>query len=157
MRIVVVGGAGNFGARIVRALRADPSIELLVAGRRIVSVPAAQDVPGVLFDIDEASFAHELKALSPGLLIHCVGPFQGQDYRVATSALAAGAHYLDLADGRQFVVGFAAKLNAPATAAARVAICGASTLPALSSAVIADLATGLAALDAIEVIIAPGQ
>ena len=35
MRIVVVGGAGNFGARIVRALRADPSIELLVAGRRM--------------------------------------------------------------------------------------------------------------------------
>lgn len=42
----MVGGAGNFGARIVRALRADPSIELLVAGRRIVSVPAAEDVPG---------------------------------------------------------------------------------------------------------------
>jgi len=56
MRIVVVGGAGNFGVRIVRALRADPSIELLVAGRRIVSVPDADDVPGVLIDIDEAGF-----------------------------------------------------------------------------------------------------
>lgn len=31
MRVVVVGGAGNFGARIVRALRGDPNIELIVA------------------------------------------------------------------------------------------------------------------------------
>ena len=42
MRIVVVGGAGNFGARIVRALRGDPNIELMVAGRRIVSVGYAR-------------------------------------------------------------------------------------------------------------------
>jgi uncharacterized protein YbjT (DUF2867 family) len=70
MRIVVLGGAGNFGARLVRALRTDPNIELLVAGRRIVSVPAAEDVPGVLLNIDGASFAHGLKALSPGLVIH---------------------------------------------------------------------------------------
>ena len=92
MRIVVVGGAGNFGARIVRALRGDPNIELLVAGRRMVSVEDAEDVPGVLIDIDEAEFAQAITALSPRLLIHCVGPFQGQDYRVANAALAAGAH-----------------------------------------------------------------
>ena len=67
MRIVVMGGAGNFGARIVRALRGDPNIELLVAGRRIVSVRDAEDVRGVLIDIDEADFAQALKALSPGL------------------------------------------------------------------------------------------
>src|SRR5271168_450885 len=122
MRVVVVGGAGNFGARIVRALRGDLNIELLVAGRRIVSVPAAEDVPGVLIDIDEAGFAQALKALSPGLVIHCVGPFQGQDYRVANAALAAGAHYLDLADGRPFVAKFAAEMNVHAVRVGRVAI-----------------------------------
>src|SRR5579864_425722 len=121
MRTVVVGGAGNFGARIVRALRADPSIELLVAGRRIVSVPGAEDVPGVLIDVDEADFAQALKVVSPGLVIHCVGPFQGQDYRVANAALAAGAHYLDLADGRQFIAEFAASVNAQAVNVGRVA------------------------------------
>jgi hypothetical protein len=157
MRTVVVGGAGNFGARIVRALRADPSIELLVAGRRIVSVPAAEDVPGVLVDIDEASFAQGLKALSPGLVIHCVGPFQGQDYRVANAALAAGAHYLDLADGRQFIAEFAAGVNARAVKVGRVAISGASTLPALSSAVVEELRVGMSSLESIEITIAPGQ
>lgn len=157
MRIVVIGGAGNFGARIVRALRADPSIELMVAGRRIVSVPAAEDVPGVLVDIDEASFAQGLKALSPGLVIHCVGPFQGQDYRVANAALAAGAHYLDLADGRQFIAEFPLGMNAQAVRIGRVAISGASTLPALSSAVVDELRLGMSSVECIEVTIAPGQ
>jgi hypothetical protein len=157
MRIIVVGGAGNFGARIVRALRADPSIELLVAGRRMVSVPGAEDVPGVVVDIGAADFAQQLGQLSPGLVVHCVGPFQGQGYRVANAALAAGAHYLDLADGRQFIAAFAAAMNDQAVRVGRVAISGASTLPALSSAVVEELRVGLASLDSIEVIIAPGQ
>ena len=40
MRVVVLGGAGNFGARIVRALRGDPAIDLLVAGRRFAWLEA---------------------------------------------------------------------------------------------------------------------
>jgi hypothetical protein len=157
MRVVVIGGAGNFGARIVRALRGDANIELLVAGRRIVSVPGAEDVPGVVIDVDEVGIAQALKAISPGLVIHCVGPFQGQDYRVAHAALAAGAHYLDLADGRQFIAEFAASVNAKAVSVGRVAISGASTLPALSSAVVDDLRVGMSSLESIEVTIAPGQ
>ena len=43
MRVIVLGGAGNFGARIVRALRGDPTIDLLVAGRRPISVSGAED------------------------------------------------------------------------------------------------------------------
>jgi saccharopine dehydrogenase-like NADP-dependent oxidoreductase len=57
-----------------------------------------------------------LEVLSPGLVIHCEGPFQGQDYRVSNAALAAGAHYLDLADGRQFIAEIAASVNALDTA-----------------------------------------
>jgi hypothetical protein len=157
LRIVVLGGAGNFGARIVRALRADPSIDLWVAGRRASSVSVPEDVPGVLVDIDDEGLAQRLEALSPGLVIHCVGPFQGQDYRVANAALAAGAHYLDLADGRRFIAEFAARVNEQAVRAGRVAISGASTLPALSSAVVEELRTGLSSIETIEVTIAPGQ
>ncbi len=157
MRVVVVGGAGNFGARIVRALRGDPTIELVVAGRRKVSVPGAEEVRSVLIDIDGAGLAQSIKDLSPGLIIHCVGPFQGQDYRVANAALAAGAHYLDLADGRRFIADFAAAVNEQSVRVGRVAISGASTLPALSSAVVEELREGMSSLDSIEVTIAPGQ
>src|SRR5467141_3923828 len=119
MRIVVLGGTGNFGARIVRALRNDPAVELLVAGRRGASVPGAEKVKALVLDIAEMDLARRLRDLSPALVIHCVGPFQGQDYRVATAALDAGAHYLDLADGREFVTQFAKEMNQKAVSAGR--------------------------------------
>lgn len=60
MRVIVLGGAGNFGARIARALRGDPTIDLVIAGRRLVSVPGAEDVPGVVVDIGAPDFAQRL-------------------------------------------------------------------------------------------------
>ncbi len=156
-RVVVLGGAGNFGARIVRALRGDPAIELISAGRRAMPVPGAGDVTAAVLDIQAPDFASRLLALRPGLVIHCVGPFQSQDYRVAKASLAAGAHYLDLADGREFVAQFADRMRHDAQRAGRVALSGASTLPALSSAVIGHLRLPLQSLDSIEIAIAPGQ
>jgi saccharopine dehydrogenase-like NADP-dependent oxidoreductase len=156
MRVIVLGGAGNFGARIVRALRHDQGIELVSAGRRAQPVPGAEQVAVTALDIAEADFGARLAALSPGLVIHCVGPFQGQDYRVAQATLAAGAHYLDLADGRDFVADFAGANDAAARAAGRCAISGASTLPALSGAVLDELCPGLQPAE-IDLCIAPGQ
>ena len=156
MRVVVLGGAGNFGARIVRALQGDPAIELVSAGRRATLVAGAESVPARVLDIMAPDFTAQLHALEPELVIHCVGPFQGQDYRVAEAALATGAHYMDLADGREFVSRFAVALAPAAVRAGRVAISGASTLPALSSAVIEQLRESLR-LDSIEIAIAPGQ
>lgn len=114
-------------------------------------------MPTVVLNIADPGFAAQLEALAPGLVIHCVGPFQGQDYRVAQAALAAGADYLDLADGRDFVTGFPAAMNEMARQRGRVAISGASTLPALSTAVIDELRLGLRAMESIQIVIAPGQ
>jgi short subunit dehydrogenase-like uncharacterized protein len=51
--------------------------------------------------------------LGAELVIHTAGPFQGQDYGVVAAAVAAaGAHYIDLADGRRFVCDFPAALDA---------------------------------------------
>ncbi len=114
-------------------------------------------MPCAVVDIGAPDFAQHLRALSPELVIHCVGPFQGQGYGVAKAAIAAGAHYLDLADGRQFIAEFAAGMNDQAIRVGRVAISGASTLPALSSAVVEELRVGLSSIESIDVIIAPGQ
>lgn len=156
MRVVVLGGTGNFGARIVRALRQDPGIELVSAGRGARRVAGAEQVAVAVLDVAAADFAQRLASLVPDLVIHCVGPFQDQDYRVAQATLAAGAHYLDLADGRDFVANFAAHNDAAARAAGRCAISGASTLPALSGAVLDELCDSLQPLD-IDICIAPGQ
>lgn len=157
LRVVVLGGAGHFGGRIVRSLRADPRIELLVAGRTARTPQGADDVRSVVLDLADPRFADLLGELAPRLVINCTGPFQGQDYRVARAALAAGAHYLDLADGREFVAGFSQAVSPDALRAGRAAITGASTLPGLSSAVVQQLGRDLARLSCIEIVIAPGQ
>lgn len=157
MRVVILGAAGNFGARIVRALQHDSNIQLMAAGRHPKTIPGADSVESVVLDISAPDFPMRLRQLSPGLVIHCVGPFQGQDYRVAIAALSAGAHYLDLADGREFVAGFEEQVREHAVQAKRVAISGASTLPALSSAVVEELRTGISNLENVELVIAPGQ
>jgi Saccharopine dehydrogenase NADP binding domain len=157
MRVVVLGGTGNFGARIVRALKDDPGIELVATGRQVRSVPGAERVQVAALDLAAADFAEKLAALTPDMVVHTVGPFQGQDYRVARAALNRGAHYLDLADGRAFVSQFNAVNDVAARQAGRVAISGASTLPALSSAVMDALTEDGMAPEMIEIAIAPGQ
>jgi len=112
---------------------------------------------GLHLDFASPDFAADLRQLSPGIVIHCAGPFQGQDYCVASAALASGAHYIDLADGRGFVGRFADQVDGEARVAGRLAISGASTVPALSSAVIDSLGRRFRELEEVRTVIAPGQ
>lgn len=160
MRVVVLGGYGNFGARICRALVHD-GMEVIAAARdpdrhhRDTSFDSK--VGKVRLDISAPDLDTKLRALAPGLVIHCVGPFQGQNYRVAKAVLAAEAHYIDLADGRSFVANFGEAIDPIAKAANRLAVTGASTLPALSSAVVDALLHRFASLESIQISIAPAQ
>jgi hypothetical protein len=156
MRVVVIGGLGNFGARICKRLSLEEGFKIVATSRHAKATPAT-NVEVAKLDIDHAGLAEQLKALAPDLVIHCAGPFQTQDYRVALAALACGAHYIDLADGREFVAGFVAAVHPTAEGAGRLAITGASTLPALSSAVIDSMRKSLKSLNSIEIFIAPGQ
>ena len=97
-----------------------------------------------------------LGELGPAVLINATGPYQDQDYRLARACIAAGVHYVDLADARAFVAGIAA-LDAEARAAGVLVASGASTVPAVSAAVVDAFAPQLAALDRVDVVIAPGN
>jgi saccharopine dehydrogenase-like NADP-dependent oxidoreductase len=162
MKTLVLGGYGNFGARVCRALAGDAAVQLLVGGRDLRRAQALADSLGadaaaVAIDLNAADFASQLRALGVGLLIHTAGPFQQQSYGVAQAAAAAGAHYIDLADGRRFVCDFTAALQAAFMAAGRTGISGASTVPALSSAVLDRLCAGWQRIDSIDICIAPAQ
>lgn len=157
MRILVLGGFGNFGARICRALAADDALTVLAGGRHPPATFPGGRVQPARIDIGSPGFAADLRALSPGIVIHCAGPFQAQDYAVARAALGSGAHYVDLADGREFVARFAACNDGRARDAGRLAITGASTLPALSSAVVDALIPQVWGLEEIHTVISPGQ
>ena len=162
MKTLVLGGYGNFGARICRALSGDPSLQLLVGGRNRARADAlaaelGHGAQGLAIDHSAPDFAQTLRQLGVTLLIHTAGPFQQQDYSVARAAAAAGAHYIDLADGRRFVCDFPQALQAAFAAAGRSAISGASTVPALSSAVVEHLSAGWQRVDSIDTCIAPAQ
>ncbi|RJG16632.1 saccharopine dehydrogenase [Massilia cavernae] len=139
--MLVLGGYGFFGARICQALATDPSIRLLIGGRdgnqaiRLAAQLGLDPGQALAIDANAAGLAERLSALQLATVIHTAGPFQGQDYRVAQAAIAAGANYIDLADGRDFVAGVG-QLDDMARDAGVFVTSGASSLPALSSAVV---------------------
>lgn len=165
MRILLLGGYGNFGSLIARELARDGDFELLLAGRNAEAAERmaadlrsqyAAHVQGVALDIDKPDLQALIQAHTPHLVIHTCGPFQGCDYRVAAAALAAGAHYIDLADAREFVMGITA-LDANARECHRLVVCGASTVPGLSAAVVDRFRGEFDALTDIDIGISPGN
>ncbi|WP_426104147.1 saccharopine dehydrogenase family protein [Massilia sp. TSP1-1-2] len=160
MKTIVLGGYGNFGSRICRALANWPGIELVVAGRsgvKAAALAAECDAASAVIDITDEHLGRTLTALGAELVIHTAGPFQEQGYAVALASAAAGAHYIDLADGRRFVCDFAATLDPWFRRQGRKAVTGASTVPALSSAVIDHLTQGWRSVSEIDYCIAPAQ
>lgn len=113
-KVMVVGAYGFFGSRLVARLARQSGLHIVLTGR---SASAAQTLLECLAPEARSSLSHEaldvmapgltdrLKALALDALIHTSGPFQGQDYRVAQACAQAGVHYVDLADGRDFVCG----------------------------------------------------
>jgi len=162
MKTLVLGGYGNFGARICRALAADSGVEVVVAGRDIRQAQQLADTLGgraaaVAIDASAPDLAGTLRALDTGLVIHVAGPFQQQSYGVALAAARAGAHYIDLADGRRFVCDFPRAMHGHFRQDGRTGISGASTVPALSSAVVENLCAGWQSIDSVDICIAPAQ
>lgn len=160
MKVVVLGGYGNFGARICRALAPHPGMDVVVAGRdaaKAAALAAACGASSAAIDINDPHLAATLRALGADLVIHTAGPFQEQGYAVAHAVAEANAHYIDLADGRRFVCDFPAALDAAFRARGKLAITGASSVPSLSSAVINHLSAGWRSVTSIDVCIAPAQ
>lgn len=152
--VVVLGGYGNFGRRIAEALAGDRAYRVLVAGRdlqkaRAVSEGIGQSVEPLQLDCHEADFGSKLAQIRPTLVIHTAGPFQGNSYAVPKACAHAGAHYVDIADGRQYVCGIG-ELDEVAKANHVLLVAGASSLPALSSAVIDEMRPSFSKMESIE-------
>jgi saccharopine dehydrogenase-like NADP-dependent oxidoreductase len=152
--VVVLGGYGNFGSRIVAALASDRENRVFVAGRdRNKAAALAGEIAGyaepVVLDCQSQNFASQLVRLKTSLVVHAAGPFQAQSYAVPRACIEAGAHYIDLADGRAYVCGIRS-LDDTAKQKGLLVVSGASSLPALSSAVVDELAAQFSSIDTIE-------
>jgi Domain of unknown function (DUF4166)/Saccharopine dehydrogenase NADP binding domain len=162
--VIVVGGTGAFGERLVRGLLRTTSLPVIIAARDLPGAAAlastlAAEAAGRVsaLRLDAATIAPTaLRGLGAFALVDAAGPFQHAGYRLAEAAIAAGLHYLDLADGRDFVAGFG-RLDAMAKAAGVLALTGASSTPALSHAVLDHLTVGWRGVERVDVAIAPGN
>jgi hypothetical protein len=163
-RILIVGGYGIFGGRLVELLEDDARLTLLVAGRSLAAAQAyctgraqarARLAPAV-FDRATAA-ATALADLRLTVLVDASGPFQvygEQRYRLVEQCIACGVHYLDLADGSDFVAGIA-QFDAAARAAGVFVLSGVSSFPVLTAAVVRRLAAGMREVRSIRGGIAP--
>lgn len=152
--ILLIGGYGGFGARLARRL-SDSGTRLLIGGRNgAKAAHFAATLPnacGLVVDRNQPMGAL-LAQERPDLVIDAAGPFQGSSYAVPLACIAAGIPYLDLADARAFVTGFAA-LDDEAKAAGVALVTGASSVPALSGAVVRALMEGLTSATRIDMAI----
>jgi saccharopine dehydrogenase-like protein len=159
-KVLILGGYGNFGKRIALGL-AKKNIPVVVAGRNKGKAEAlAATLPTMLaetaaFDMTK-ELSSELKKLRPAVVVNACGPFQTSNYDVANTCIQHGVHYIDLADGRDFVNGITA-LDAQARQRDVAVISGASTVPGLSSAVIEHYKAEFSDIESLVFGISPGQ
>jgi saccharopine dehydrogenase-like NADP-dependent oxidoreductase len=163
--VVVLGGYGNFGKRIVENLACIENITIFIAGRTLskssalvesLKDTASASLNPLVIDIFAEDFKEQLAAISPFLVIHTSGPFQGQDYRVPKACIECGAHYIDLADDRRFVCDIG-ELDNQAKEKGVLIVSGASSVPGLSSAVVDSYQNQFSAIESIALAIAPGN
>jgi saccharopine dehydrogenase-like NADP-dependent oxidoreductase len=152
--VVVLGGYGNFGRRIVAALAQEPDTRVLVCGRDLKQARAAAEQAGgsaepLRVDAHAPDFTAQLRQVAATIVIHTAGPFQGQSYAVPRACIAAGSHYMDLADGRAFVCGIKT-LDAEARSNDTLVVSGASSVPALSAAVVDTLRLQFSSIESID-------
>jgi hypothetical protein len=164
LRLLIVGGYGTFGRRIVALLAGEARLTLIVAGR---SHERAQDccstyesanatLIAAAFDRD-GDLKTQLTALKPDIVIDASGPFQAygeRRYRLIEAAIEQGINYLDLSDGADFVEGVA-DFDEQARRKGVYVLSGVSSFPVLTAAVTRRLAQDMTRITAIRGGIAP--
>ena len=163
--VLVIGGAGTFGAHLCRRLARLQLYDICIGGRsrdkaaglmdELRAIEAGCAVRFVETDRNRVT-AGELKSFGAMAVVDAAGPFQGSTLRLAEAAIEAGIHYIDLADARDFAARIPS-LDAKAKAAGVAVLTGASSTPALSSAMLRDLTSGWQNIDRIWVSIVPGN
>jgi saccharopine dehydrogenase-like NADP-dependent oxidoreductase len=157
-QVLLLGVFGAFGRHLANRLAKLPGIELTLG----VPDPSgletfARESGAKLLRVDPADASSLARAVEGRfIVVNTCGPFHGQDYAVAEAAMAAGAHYIDPADEREYVSGFEA-LQRRAQTNGCLLVTGASVSPALSAALIEMAAADFNRVTEIETFLAPGS
>lgn len=157
-QVLLLGVFGAFGQHLAKRLAQLPGIELTLGVPDPSSLEAfARESGAKLLRVDPADPASLSRAVEGRfIVVNTYGPFHGQDYAVAEAAMAAGAHYIDPADEREYVAGFES-LQRRAQTQGCLLVTGASVSPALSATLIEMAAADFDRVTDIETFLAPGS
>ena len=150
-RVLIIGGYGNFGTFISRRLAKQDNVTLIIAGRSLNKAQnLAEEIGAEASDIDiHSNLKKRLDEIKPDIVIHTSGPFQSQSYDVANACINVGAHYIDLADAREFVSEISC-LQQKAEKADTLVVSGASSVPCFTSALIEHYKSEFKTLETID-------
>ena len=157
-RVLLIGATGVFGSLLAAALAREPGVVLVMAGRTLRSLEQlgrTLEAEIAVLDRDTVT-GGDLRTLGVQVVIDAAGPFQDSRTAVIEAAILAGCHYMDLADGRDFVTGVR-RFDGAARARGVAVLSGASSTPALSHAVIDHLTLGWRSIATIRAVISPGS
>lgn len=160
--VLVLGGTGIFGRRIAANLVKRPELDLVIAARdgasaaAYVRVLGADRAASLVVDLAKADAVPRLLAAKPAIIVDTVGPFQSRNLALPRRCAERGIHYVDIADGRARVAEIAS-LDSVARLEHATIVSGASTVPAISTAIVDELAPNPREIVAIDVGITPGQ
>ncbi len=147
MKILILGGYGVFGGRLAQLLSDVPQATILICGRDEAKARRfCAGFSGVAVvdpvRLDRRDIAAGLAQLKPDLVVDASGPFQEygtEGYLVVEACIAAKVHYLDFADGADFVFGIS-QYDERAKSAGVLILSGVSSFPVLTAAVLREIA-----------------
>ena len=161
--VLILGATGLFGGLLAQRLINEGRFDVICSGRNQNTLDVFCKAHGgrayALERQGESAVAKALEVLKPFAVVDCAGPYQAygkEPYSFAKSAIAAGCHYLDIADASDFVKGFG-ELDALAKKHDVVALSGSSSTPAISSSVADHLTQGFSRIVSITTVIIPGN
>lgn len=160
LRVLLVGATGVFGKRLAIQLVEEPGTKIILAARTREPLEALNQQLGNRCKTLEFNRNQNdpdcLKKLHCDVVIDAAGPFQQSQTVLIEAAITAGCHYIDLADGREFVTSIR-QFHQQAIDNNVAVISGASSTPALSHAVIDQLTKNWRDITSIKVAITPGN
>lgn len=163
LRILILGGYGTFGRRLVELLADEPLLSIVIAGRsrqkaEAVRIALKARATVECLELDrQGDVDAALASVKPDIMVDATGPFQayGKDrYRLVEACVRHRVNYLDFSDASAFTAGISA-FDAAARDKGIFVLSAVSSAPALSGAAARHLAEGMTKVETVEGGIAP--
>lgn len=174
MKILVIGGYGTFGKRLVKNIVKYNHYTIIIAGRSSEKASAFQQeikqdfnqqIETICLDLNGSNLEKIFNQIKPFIVVNAAGPYNLEPglkndhnhFKVAKACLLSHCHYIDLADNREYVNRFSGSLNEYAKEQQLSFITGASTVPALTDAVLEHYSSQFLKVTSINYGISPGN